>query len=174
MKYSIDWLVKNYRQKRETSQLVLTVLYILYYHSWYKCMSPWACLLKGGTHPTLPSGPWGPAGDAQRRPSSSCSFPSSTPGGSGHRCLDLCVWLRLPPPNEFRGDSSCGYVLGLPSVATAVWTVAEGIWIVAMGGICMRFPASRFLEVQTASFMATRVSQSLENSFVVLFLRLTP
>lgn len=58
---------------------------------------------------------------------------------------------------------------GLPPTA-----VAAAIRIVATGGICMRFLASRFLEVHKASLMAARVSQSFENSFAVFFLRLTP
>ena len=31
--------------------------------------------------------------------------------------LTFPVWLQLPPPNRRRGDSSCGYVLGLPPAA---------------------------------------------------------
>lgn len=63
---------------------------------------------------------------------------------------------------------------GLPPTATASRTVAAAIRIVATGGICMRFLASRFLEVQMASLMAAKVSQRFENSFAVFFLRLTP
>lgn len=119
-----------------------------------------------GTHSAPPNrfGLSGSCPGAQRRPSPCSSFPPTSPGGSGRRCLELSL---CGSGSSVRMGTEaillCGCVLGPPPAALAVWTVAAAIRITATGGICMCFLASKFLEVHMASLMAARVSHCLAN-----------
>lgn len=55
----------------------------------------------------------------------------------------------------------CGCVLGLSFVVLVVWVIVVVIRIIVMGGICMCFFISKFLEVYMVFFMAVRVSYCL-------------